>query len=131
VLRSIVGEIPSDFAEALSMVDLALRDLGQFTGTESYHMVLGFKVTDGILYLTQNGYAWVITDTLAVIKCRPDLRAQPFLAIKLKVKNSEADVTIEDGNDKEFYRQHYDFTDAKRDLILFFEDGVLLLATEH
>jgi hypothetical protein len=47
------------------------------------------------------------------------------------LESSQADVIITDGNDKEFYQQHYEYTDAKRDLTLFFEEGVLLLASEH
>jgi hypothetical protein len=111
--------------------DLKLRHLSEFVGTESYHIVLGTRVTDGIVYLLNNGYSWFVTDSLSVIKCRPDLRTQAFLAIKLKVGNSEANLIIEDGNDRVLYRQRYTWTDAQRDLILFYENGVLLLSSEH
>jgi hypothetical protein len=115
------------------MDDLKLEHLAEFCGTLDYYAVLGAKVTDGVHYIMQNGYSWFVTDTLAVIMCRPDLRREPFLAVKLKVdlEKSQADVAITDGNDKEFYRQFYQYTDAKRDLTLFFEEGVLLLASEH
>lgn len=115
------------------MSDLTLEHLGEFTGTLDYYAVLGAKVTDGVRYIMENGYSWFVTDALAVIMCRPDLRREPFLAIKLKVnaEKSEADVTITDGNEKQFYLQHCEYTDAKRNLTLFFEEGVLLLASEH
>lgn len=111
--------------------DLELKALGQFIGTEKYYNVLGVRVTDGVKYAMDNGYAWFITDALAVIICTPRLRKDTFLAVKLKQKGNEANLTIEDGNGKVFYRQHYGFTDAKRDLTLFYEDGVLLLNSEH
>jgi hypothetical protein len=116
-----------------NMNDLKLEHLGQFCGTLDYYSVLGARVTDGVMYIMENGYSWFVTDALAVIMCDPKLNAEPFLAVKLKVnlENSKADVTITDGNDREFYQQHYEYTDAKRDLTLFFENGVLLLASEH
>jgi hypothetical protein len=115
------------------MTDLNLEHLGEFCGTLDYYAVLGAKVTDGVFYIMENGYSWFVTDALAVIMCNPKLKREPFLAVKLKVnvESSEADVTITDGNEKVFYRQHYKFTDAKKDLTLFFEGGVLLLASEH
>lgn len=112
--------------------DLTLKALDGFIGTECYYDVLGFNVTDGVKYIMDNGYSWFVTDALAVIKCNPKLRSQPFLSVKLKrTGDSEADLSIEDGNYNPFYRQHYGFTDAKRDLTLFYENGVLLLNSEH
>jgi len=111
--------------------DLELKHLPYYVGTQCYYNVLGVKVTEGVKYIMDNGYAWFVTDTLAVIVCSPKLRAEPFLSVKLKVKDQEADLSIEDGNDNAFYHQHYDFTDAKKDLTLFYEYGVLLLASEH
>lgn len=38
---------------------------------------------------------------------------------------------ITDGNDNVLYRQNYDYTDAKRDLTLFYADNVLMLSGEY
>lgn len=115
--------------------DLELKSLDGFVGSQQYFNVFGVNVTDGIKYIMENGYAWFVTDFIAVIKFRnnfPKLRNQPFLTVKLKrTGDSEADLLIEDGNYNVLYRQHYTFTDAKRDLTLYFTNGVLLLPTEY
>jgi hypothetical protein len=114
--------------------DLELKQLGQFYGTEQYYNVLGVSVTDGVKYIMNNGYSWFITDAIAILKFRhkfPKLRNQPFLAVKLKLPaRNEADLIIEDGNYNRLYRQHYDFTDAKKELTLFYTDNVLMLNSE-
>ena len=110
--------------------DLELKDLNQYTGTMEYHNVMGVNVTDGVAYIMQNGYSWFVTDAIAVIMFKP--LNHEFLAIKLKVDASKiADMVITDGNEKVLYEQHYAFTYALRDLTLFYENGVLLLAREH
>lgn len=113
------------------MEDLELKGLGQFIGTLEYHKAGFFKsnLTDGIAYLMENGYSWFITDTLAVIELK--FKDEEFLAINLKVKDSKADMIITDGNEKVLYKQHYNFTDAKRDLKLFYTNNVMMLASEY
>jgi hypothetical protein len=122
----------------MSEPDLELKSLSQFYGTQQYYNVFGVKVTEGVKYIMDNGYSWFVTDFIAVIKFRekfPKLRNQPFLSVKLKlcgdVARWEGDLIIEDGNYNELYRQHYDFTDAKRELTLFFTDNVLMLNSEY
>lgn len=114
-------------------IDLELKALGSFIGTLEYHRVLGFRVTDGVTYIMENGYSWFVTDALAVIGWYKGgvLRNQPFLTVELHQADGEADLIITDGNDHELYRQHYDYTDAKRNLTLYYEHGVLLLDREH
>ena len=111
--------------------DRMLSELGQFTGTEEYHKMSLFKsqFTDGVAYIMQNGYQWLVTDALAVIET--ELRDEEFLAVKLKVAGKAADMAIDDGNGKILYKKHYTYTDAKRDVTLFWENGVLLLSGEH
>ena len=118
--------------------DLELKGLGSFIGTQNYYAVLGANVTDGVKYIMDNGYSWFVTDAIAVIKFRdkfPKLRNQPFLSVKLvllgDVARWEADLIIEDGNYNQLYKQHYDFTDAKRELTLFYTDNVLMLSNEY
>ena len=122
----------------MEKADLELKQLGQYYGTQQYYNVMGVNVTEGVKYIMDNGYSWFVTDFIAVIKFRnkfPKLRNQPFLTVKLKlcgdVVRWEADLIVEDGNNNELYRQHYDFTDAKRELKLFYTDNVLMLSGEN
>ena len=111
--------------------DLELKELEHFIGTENYFNVLGANVTDGVKYVMDNGYSWFITDSLVSIKMLPQLREQEFLCIDLKIKGGEAEVIISDGNKRVLYKQRYEITDGKRDLKLFFADGVLMLSREY
>jgi len=118
--------------------DLELRDLSQYHGTLQYHNVMNTNVTDGIIYIMNNGYSWFVTDALAVIKLPPKklkeyLRKDYFLSITLELKNGEADLKITDGNYNVLYRQHYTVTDAKRELKLFYDAraNVLMLSGEY
>jgi len=116
------------------MADLELKQLNQFYGTQQYFNCLGALVTEGVKYIMDNGYAWFVTDALAVIKAHPDkrLRAEPFLVVRLKkTAENEADLTIDDGNENVLYTQHYGFTDAKREPKLYFADNVLMLSNEY
>lgn len=112
--------------------DLTLKNLDSFRGTENYHSVLGADVTDGVAYIMNNGYSWFVTDAIAVIKNK--LWDEDFLAVKLKIYKKgkyEAKMTIEDGNEKVLYEQNYNFTTAKKELLLFWNDGVLMLSSEY
>ena len=112
--------------------DLELKNLEQFIGTTQYYNVLNANVTDGIKYIMDNGYSWFVTDALIVIKMK--LKTEPFLTVKLllnETKKDTATMEISDGNDNVFYTQIYSFTDAKRDLTLFYTDNVLMLSNEY
>ena len=114
--------------------DLELKELGQYYGTESYHNVMNCQVTDGIAYIITNGYSWFVTDMIAVLKFPEDIKGienADFLAIKLKLDGTKGTATIEDGNGKVLYSQEYEYTDAKRELILYYTNGVLLLSGEY
>lgn len=110
--------------------DLDLKKLDSFIGTEKYYDVMGTNVTDGVAYIMNNGYSWFVTDAIAVIKTK--FKNEGLLAIKLKLdKNESAKMTIEDGDGKLLYEQKYKWTNAKKELILFYTDGVLLLSSEY
>ena len=108
-------------------MDLELKDLGQFYGTERYHKALNKLVTDGIKYIMENGYSWFVTDAIVAINTLED----GFKVIKLKVKDNKAEMIITDGDEKILYKQNYDYTDAKRELKLYYNQGVLMLAGEY
>lgn len=113
--------------------DLELKQLGGFTGTTRYYAVLGVRVTDGVNYIMENGYAWLVTDAIAAIRATPKLRAETFLVVKLKrdPDGGKATMTIDDGNNNVQHTQRYEWTDAKKDVKLYWENGVLILPTEH
>jgi len=113
--------------------DLTLKDLNQYYGTEQYHNVMGVNVTDGINYIIQNGYSWFVTDFISLVK-HESIKEQEFLSIKLKLNthgNKTALMEITDGNENILYTQRYDYTNAKRELNLYFINEVLLLSGEY
>lgn len=112
------------------MKELELEQLEQYRGTEKYIGVLGANVTDGVAYVMESGYSWFVTDFLAVRKTGKML-GQEFLAVKLVVDGSKAKMVVTDGNEKVLYTQKYDYTDAKRNITLYFTDNVLLLEGEY
>jgi len=120
--------------------DLELKALNQFYGTQQYYRYMGVLLTDGIRYIMENGYSWFVTDAIAVIVAHPKIRRhlqkEDFLTIKLKLNKDKdgyttADMIMEDGNHNRLYRQHYDITDAKRELKLFYTGNVLMLSSEY
>jgi hypothetical protein len=112
--------------------DLELKDLEQFYGTQNYYeSFLGTKATDGIKYIANNGYSWLVTDCIVVIKTELKDNSDFFVInLKLKEKNN-AEVFIMDGNGKILHTQIYEYTDAKRELTLYFQNNVLMLSGEY
>jgi hypothetical protein len=115
--------------------DLTLKDLEQYSGTEQYHKIFLFpfaNLTDGVYYIINNGYSWFVTDVLSVIATDEKIRQEDFLSIKLKLSDDKTAVMeITDGNEKILYTQNYNYTDAKRELNLFYTNSVLLLSGEY
>jgi hypothetical protein len=118
--------------------DLELKALHQFNGTTKYYEYIGMTVTDGIVYLLQNGYSWFVSDAVFTtyfdIRIKQYLKKDKFLVIRLKVnrKNKTAIVTFEDGNNNVLVTHFYNHTDAKvKELVLYYVNGVLMLSNEY
>ena len=112
--------------------DKELKDLGQFIGTTQYHKINMFStnLTDGVVYVMENGYSWFITDSLAVIETK--FKHKEFLSVKLKLlENNKAEMVITDGNDKVFYTQKYEYTDAKSEVDLYWCNNVFMVSSEY
>ena len=111
--------------------DLELKDLNSYFGSEHYYKVLGALVTDGVNYIMKNGYSWFVMDALSIIKTK--FKNEEFITVELKINKEKktADMIITDGNNNELYKQHYEYTDAKRDLKLFYENNVFMLSNEY
>lgn len=118
--------------------DLELKDLCSFIGTTEYHRGwLNTNYTDGVVYISNNGYSWLVTDAISVIKAelthKDDIvKGYDFLVIKLQLLgDNKAKMVITDGNDKILYEQNYDYTDAKRELTLYYQNNVIMLSGEY
>ena len=111
------------------MMDKELKDLGQFFGTEGYTNIMGVDVTDGITYIMQNGYSWFVTDMIVILKMK--LKEEPFCVVKLKLDGNKGKAIITDGDEKVLYTQDYKYTDAKKELDLYFTNNVLMLCREY
>ena len=111
--------------------DLQLGDLNQFYGTTQYHRgYMGVLYTDGVAYVCENGYMWAITDASVILKM--ELSGHEFISLKLKLNDKGgASMVYEDGNGKQLYKQDYTYTDAKRELSLYYTGGVLMLSGEY
>jgi len=115
-----------------------LEALHQFNGTTKYYEYIGMNVTDGIIYLVENGYSWFVSDAIFTIyfdiRIKKHLKKDKFLVIRLKVnrKNKTAIVMFEDGNNNVLVSHVYNHTDAKvEELVLYYVDGVLMLNSEY
>lgn len=112
--------------------DLELTELPYFTGSEHIYRDMWGKYTDGIKYLKDNGYAWFISDALIAIRMKPELRQEEFLTVELKLKeDGSAQTVITDGNENMLYTQEYQWTDAKREVKVYYENSVMCLPSER
>lgn len=77
-------------------------------------------VTNGIMKIMNDGYAWFITDTLAVLDHHPKVREHSSHTILLEInkENKTADMVIKTIDEVELYRQHYAVTNATKNLTL-------------
>ena len=111
-------------------MDLNLLALGQFTGTEAYHNIMGVNCTDGVAYIAQNWYSWVVADALVILKMK--LKDKDFVSVKLKIfEDKKCVILYEDGNGNVLFKQNYEYTNCTQDVVLFYTDNVLMLAGEY
>ncbi len=112
--------------------DLELKELGYYVGSEHIYRGMWGKYTDGIKYLIDNGYSWFVTDAQIVIAMKPRLKREPFLTVELKLNRAgTAQTVITDGNENVLYTQDYQWTDAKKEVKLYYENAVMYLSSER
>lgn len=115
--------------------DLSLSDLGQYYGTQGYTNLMGLRVTDGVVYVMENGYSWVVTDAAVILRMKPRVRSQEFVHVKFRVQKkaggNEAITYYEDGDGTLLYRQKYKWTNAVAEFDMYYSDGVLMLVGEY
>ena len=118
---------------------LTKSDLAQFTGTEQWYrhgLARNVLYTDGVQYLAEKAGAYWLIDEIALLQLKPKVGRQAFQVWKLKVKNSKAVLSCEDGNGNKVYAKRITFTDFPLPEIELWgeHDGqhrVILLPSEH
>ena len=80
-----------------------------FHGTEAYHKFSSFPVlaTDGAIWLAENFECfWLLEDMAAEMMQHNE---ETFWVMKITVKDSEADIRYEDGNDELILEKHINY----------------------
>ena len=113
-----------------------LNELAQFIGTEQwFRHGLNRKVlyTEGVQYLAEQARAYWLVDEIALAQAYvAPVKATPFQAWKLTVKDGAGTLACEDGNGNTVYSKQIEFTDFPEPGIrFFFPDNVLMLPSEY
>ena len=108
--------------------------LRQYTGTENWYrhyFVRDVTYTDGVKAFAELAGAWWFVDD-SIIEYAPLMREHGFLTITLDVSNSQAKITVDDGNDNVLATREIPYTDCPAGQYRFyFTDNVLLLPSEY
>ena len=111
-----------------------LADLRQFTGTENWYrhyFIRDVTFTDGVKYFADTAGAWWFVDD-SIIEYSPLMREHGFLTLTLDVSNSQAKITVDDGNDNVLATREIPYTDCPSGQYRFyFTDNVFLLPSEY
>jgi hypothetical protein len=111
-------------------------DLAQFTGTERYYrMNRKCLLTDGTKYLADTAKAYWLMDAAASYLMELGT-ADWFVLVRLSVKKSRAELTLEDGNGGIRARQQIPYTDFPADQQILYacwdgEHWVIMLPSEY
>jgi hypothetical protein len=112
-------------------------DLRRFAGTELWYrhsLVREMTYTDGVKYFAKEGGgqgAYWFLDIIAT-EVFPILKREPFLSLILTVKETEAELSVDDGNGKILQEKTIPFTDLQEGIWRFYlTDNVLLLPSEY
>ena len=115
-------------------VDTLQYELSQFTGTENWyrhHFIKDVTYTDGVKYFAETAGAWWFVDD-CIIEYAPLMRQNGFLTITLDVSDTNAKITVDDGNDNVLATRNIPFTDCPSGQYRFyFTDNVFLLPSEY
>lgn len=105
--------------------------MSQCTGSEIfYRFPLSRAVyTEGVnLFVEKCGAWWFVVDAITT---SASLK-QPFVAVKLLVKNGKADVLYTDGDEVVLKKKHYSYTDCQDcDLTFYYIDNTFLYSGEY
>jgi len=113
-------------------MDLTLKDINNFHYTTRYFKMYNFLITDGVKYLCDNGYFWLVSDALIAINSFKLHDKSYFLSVHLELKgDNKAVMRIEDGNYNVLYEQKYSYTDAQKNIEFYVIDYIAVLPSEY
>ena len=115
---------------------ITLDSLNQFTGTEQYYRhISGLHYTDGVAYLAREaGAFWLIDEVMFGMLDKKMAKYRDFAVwiLRVNLETKEADLIVEDGNDNVISKRKIGFTTFPlAEISLWFENGVLILPSEH
>lgn len=117
------------------MSKLTADDLRQFSGTTQWFrhgLMRSVLYTEGVQYLAEQAGAYWLIDKVATLQLEQKISAEGFQVWKLRVADSKATLTCEDGNDNTVYREAIEFTDFPlAEIDLWFENSVIMLPSER
>lgn len=120
--------------------DAILSSLRNFNGTEAYHrwsVLFPDVLTDGAKYLAEKAGMFWLMDIVGSVRAK--ILKEGFGNVKLTLTPSKphaAEVTIDDGNGRVFYKQNIQYTDCPFPSIGLFaapmgERLVIMLPSEY
>ena len=114
-------------------------ELAQFTGSEHLYfnpLYRQLKYTDGVKYFAERAGTYWLLDIIGTEFHPKTTGENPkwdyFLSISLRVKDSQAQIKVTDGNEATFASKTIAYTDCpKGDWHFYLTDNVLMLASEY
>lgn len=110
-------------------------NLSQFIGTEKYYRITHrHLLTDGTKYLAENAQCFWLMDAIA--SHLPKQFHDHFAVVNLAVKNSSAQLRLDDGNGNVFAQQFIEYTDFQLSELKLYcafdgEYWVIMLTSEY
>jgi hypothetical protein len=108
--------------------------IAQFYGSENMYfnpLFKAIKYTEGVQHL-QDGGGWIVTDALAQLMGNKKLKSEEFLVVKFAPNGKGGAIaTYDDGNNNVLVRQEYDVSDIPCEVMMYRENGVLMLVGER
>ena len=114
-------------------IDKNIKELKQFSGTERYHLgYMNIHYTDGVAFFLNNIAGWIITDASVILKMKKEVMKEDFVNVKVIIKDQKAVIIYTDGNEKELFKQSYNWTDLNDNVFNFYyTNNVLMLPSEY
>ncbi len=111
-------------------------ELGQFTGTESWHrhsIARSVCYTDGVQFVAKQAGAYWLIDEIALVQIgEAKLSGEEFQVWTLIVDGSSAILRCDDGNGRLLLERQVPFTDFPDcGIKLYATDGVIMLPGEY
>ena len=112
------------------------KALAQFIGTQKWHRFNRLSpnslLTDGALYVADEGGAYWLMDIIASAQLDPKVKAEPFQAWTLAVNDDQSAIArATDGNENLIYTQAIKWTDFSLDNIKLYaakeEDYLIIM----